>query len=194
MRAQQDEHALGFVSEAGLGIRPGIMIGRRTERMDKKMSIGKKEALVLAAMLAAFAVPACSTGATRSASNPGSTTTPRGTSAAPSRAARGSRPATPQVVTVTVDASGFRPRDARMAPGTNVIWVQADGGPHVIVSGGPGHEDGAFKSLSMKKDSSFTIVAQRQGTYQYFDQLHPSLTAQLVVSGESAAPPAGESP
>src|SRR5437870_1301177 len=160
------------------------------------MNIGKKQALVLTAMLALLAAPACSTGASRSASNPASTTTPKGApgSAAPSQASRASKAAPIQVVTVTVDASGFRPRDARMAPGTNVIWVQADGGPHVIVSGGPGHEDGAFKSLSMKKDSSFTIVAQRPGTYQYFDQLHPSLTAQLVVSGESAAPPAGESP
>ena len=81
-----------------------------------------------------------------------------------------------------------------MAPGTNVIWIQADGGPHVIVSGAPGHEDGAFRSLSMKKDSSFTIVAQSPGTYQYFDQLHPSLTAQLVVSGGSASPQGGTSP
>jgi len=164
--------------------------------MDKKMSIGKKEALVLAAMLAALALPACSKNATRSASNPTTTITPKAAPgpAVPSQASRASKAAPIQVVTVTVDGSGFRPRDARMAPGTNVIWVQADGGPHVIVSGGPGHEDGAFKSLSMKKDSSFTIVAQRPGTYQYFDQLHPSLTAQLVVSGASAAPPAGKSP
>src|SRR5436305_10444512 len=159
------------------------------------MNIGKKQALVLTAMLAALALPACSKSATRSASNPTSTVTPRvgSGSAVPSQASRASKAAPIQVVTVTVDASGFRPRDARMAPGTNVIWVQADGGPHVIVSGGPGHEDGAFKSLSMKKDSSFTIVAQRPGTYQYFDQLHPSLTAKLMVSGASAAPPAGKS-
>jgi plastocyanin len=162
--------------------------------MDKRMSVGKKKALVFAAMLAALAVPACSTGAPRSASNPSSTTTPRGSSAAASQAARASRPATPQVVTVTVDAAGFRPKDVRMVPGTNVIWIQADGGPHVIVSGGPGHEDGRFRSLSMKKNSSFTIVAGSPGTYQYFDQLHPSLTAQFVVSGGSASPQGGKSP
>jgi plastocyanin len=164
--------------------------------MDKRMGVGKKKALVLAAMLAALAVPACSTSAMRSASNPGSTTTPQGVSgsAVPTQASRASKPAATKVVTVTVDASGFRPKDVRMAPGTNVIWVQADGGPHVIVSGGPGHEDGKFRSLSMKKDSSFTIVARSPGTYQYFDQLHPSLTAQFVVSGGSASPPNGKSP
>ena len=43
----------------------------------------------------------------------------------------------------------------------------------------------------MKKDSSFTIVARSPGTYQYFDQLHPSLTAQFVVS---ASPQGGKSP
>jgi plastocyanin len=164
--------------------------------MDKRMIVGKKKALMLAGMLAALAVPACSPGATKSASNPSSTTTPRGVSGSPvpSQAARASRPATTQVVTVTVDAAGFRPKDVRMAPGTNVIWIQADGGPHVIVSGGPGHEDGKFRSLSMKKDSSFTIVARSPGTYQYFDQLHPSLTAQFVVAGGSASPHGGKSP
>jgi plastocyanin len=163
--------------------------------IDKRMSVGKKKALVLAAMLAALAVPACSTSATKSASNTGSTTTQRGVSgSAPSQASGASRPATTQVVTVTVDAAGFRPKDVRMAPGTNVIWIQADGGPHVIVSGGPGHEDGKFRSLSMKKDSSFTIVARSPGTYQYFDQLHPSLTAQFVVAGGSASPHGGKSP
>jgi plastocyanin len=164
--------------------------------MDKRMIFGKKKALMLAGMLAALAVPACSPSATRSASNPGSTTTPRGVSGSPvpTQASGASKPATTKVVTVTVDASGFRPKDVRMAPGTNVIWIQADGGPHVIVSGGPGHEDGKFRSLSMKKDSSFTIVAQRLGTYQYFDQLHPSLTAQFVVSRDSASPPSGKSP
>jgi plastocyanin len=148
------------------------------------MSVGKTKAFVLAAMVAALVAPACSKSAPRSASSPG---------AAASPASRTSlRP--PQVVTVTVDGSGFQPKEVSMAPGTNVIWVQADGGPHVIVSGVPGHEDGKFKSLAMKKDSSFTIVAQSPGTYQYFDQLHPALTAQLVVSGASASPSGRKSP
>jgi plastocyanin len=148
------------------------------------MNVAKRKALVLAAMVAAFVAPACTKSSPRSASS---------TSTAVSPASRTSvRP--PQVVTVTVDGSGFQPKDVRMAPGTNVIWVQADGGPHVIVSGAPGHEDGKFHSLAMKKDSSFTIVAQSPGTYQYFDQLHPTLTAQFVVAGASASPSRGTSP
>jgi plastocyanin len=145
----------------------------------------KNKARVVVAVVAALAIPACSGSATKSAPNPASATTPPGVSGSgvPSRPSRASRPATTQVVTVTVDASGFRPRDVRMAPGTNVIWIQADGGPHLIVSGGPGHQDGKFRSLPMKKASSFTIAAPSPGTYRYFDQLHPSLTAQFVVAG-----------
>jgi plastocyanin len=151
-----------------------------------------KWSIAVALILAALSASACNK-ATSSGPKPGSTVTPKGVSgsAAPPQAVK---LAQSRAVTVTVDAAGFRPKDVRMAPGTNVIWIQADGGPHVIVSGGPGHEDGKFRSISMKKDSSFTIVAGSPGTYQYFDQLHPSLTAQFVVSGGSASPQGGKSP
>jgi plastocyanin len=100
-----------------------------------------------------------------------------------------------RAVTVTVDASGFQPKDTSMAAGTNVVWIQKDAGPHIIVSGTPGHEDGKFKSPSLNKNASFTIVAPTAGTYHYFDQLHPSLTAQLVVpSSGSTSPSGGKSP
>jgi plastocyanin len=162
------------------------------------MNLSRKKALALAAMLAALAAPACSKRHSGAASSSGTTVAPGGVSGSvvPSQTPRASRAAKPvvPVVTVTVDASGFRPRDVRMAPGTNVIWRQADGGPHVVVSGGPGHEDGKFRSLSMTKGSSFTIVARNPGTYRYFDRLHPSLTAQFVVSGGSPSGSGGTSP
>jgi plastocyanin len=159
------------------------------------MNVSRKKALALAAVLAALAAPACSKSHSGTASSSGTTVAPRGVSGTvvPSRSSRAPKPAV-QVVTVTVDASGFRPREVRMTPGTNVIWTQADGGPHVVVSGGPGHEDGKFRSLSMTKGSSFTIVARNPGTYQYFDQLHPSLTARFVVSGGATPGSGGKSP
>ncbi len=148
--------------------------------------------LAVAVILATLSASACSK-ATSNGAKPGSTVTPKGV-AGSAASPQAVQLAQSRAVTVTVDGSGFQPKEARMAPGTNVIWVQADGGPHVIVSGAPGHEDGKFKSLAMKKDSSFTIVAQSPGTYQYFDQLHPTLTAQMVVSGASASPSGGKSP
>jgi len=148
--------------------------------------------IAAAVILATLSLSACSK-ATSNGAKPGSTVTPKGV-AGSAAAPQAVKLARDHAVTVTVDGSGFRPKEVSMAPGTNVIWVQADGGPHVIVSGAPGHEDGKFKSLAMKKDSSFTIVAQSPGTYQYFDQLHPTLTAQLVVSGTSASPSSRTSP
>lgn len=156
------------------------------------MGVTRKWNIAAAIILATLSLSACSK-ATSSGPKAGSTVTPRsgsGSAAAPQAV----KLAQSRAVTVTVDGSGFQPKEARMAPGTNVIWVQADGGPHVIVSGAPGHEDGKFKSLAMKKDSSFTIVARSPGTYQYFDQLHPTLTAQLVVSGVAASPSGRTSP
>jgi plastocyanin len=149
---------------------------------------------VAAATLTAFAVSACSKSTTRAGPSPSITGTPKGVSGstAPPQAVR---LAQARAVTVTVDAASFQPKDVSLAAGTNLVWIQKDAGPHLIVSGTPGHEDGKFKSPSLKKDSSFTIVPQTPGTYPYFDQLHPSLTAQLVVTtGGSSSPPGGKSP
>ena len=68
-----------------------------------------------------------------------------------------------------------------LVPGTNVIWIQNDAAAHTVVSGTPGHEDGKFKSPSLKKNASFTIVLQTPGTYRYFDQVDSSRTGRLVV-------------
>jgi plastocyanin len=159
---------------------------------EEQMSRTRKWSISVAVILATLSASACSK-ATSNGAKPGSTATPKGV-AGSTAAPQAVQLARSRAVTVTVDASGFQPKEVRTAPGTNVIWVQADGGSHVIVSGAPGHEDGKFKSLAMKKDSSFTIVAQSPGTYQYFDQLHPTLTAQLVVSGTSVSPSSPTSP
>jgi plastocyanin len=156
------------------------------------MGLTRKWNIAAAIILATLSLSACNK-ATSSGPKAGSTVTPRGGSGS-AAALQAVKFAQSHAVTVTVDGSGFQPRQVSMAPGTNVIWIQADVGPHVIVSGVPGHEDGKFRSLAMKKDSSFTIVAQSPGTYQYFDQLHPTLTAQLVVSGASASPSGRTSP
>jgi plastocyanin len=145
-------------------------------------------------MVATLGASACSKSPSGTGPSPSSSVTPKGVSGsvAPPQAVK---LAQDRAVTVTVDASGFQPKDASMAPGTNVIWIQRDAGPHIIVSGTPGHEDGKFKSPSLKKDASFTILAQTPGTYHYFDQLHPSLAAQLVVpSSGSPSPSGGKSP
>jgi plastocyanin len=158
------------------------------------MRLSSKWSVVVAALLATLGASACSKSTTGTGPSPSNSVTPKGVSgsAAPPQAVK---LAQARAVTVTVDASGFQPKDTSMAAGTNVVWIQKDAGPHIIVSGTPGHEDGKFKSPSLNKDGSFTIVAQTPGTYHYFDQLHPSLTAQLVVpSSGSPSPAGGKSP
>jgi plastocyanin len=136
------------------------------------MSIGRKHGLAVAAMLSTLVASACSGG------TGGTTATAPNSSVIASQTAK---PVATQVVTVTVDGSGFQPREVRAAPGTNVVWIQKDGDHHAVVSGTPGHEDAKFKSPSLNKGASFTVVLRTPGSYPYFDQLHPSLTAQLVV-------------
>jgi plastocyanin len=158
------------------------------------MRLTRKWSVAAALMVVTLGASACSKSTSGTGPSPSSSVTPKGVSGsvAPPQAVK---LAQDRAVTVTVDASGFQPKDASMAPGTNVIWIQRDGGPHIIVSGTPGHEDGKFKSPSLKKDASFTILAQTPGTYLYFDQLHPSLTAQLVVpSSGTTSPPGGKAP
>ena len=133
------------------------------------MSFGKKRGMVVAAMLTALVASACSKGTT--ATGPKTSVV----------ASQMSKPAAVQVVTVTVDGAGFQPKEVNAAPGTNVIWIQKDADHHVIMSGTPAHEDAKFKSPSLSKSSSFTVVLQTPGRYPYFDQLHPSLKAQVLV-------------
>jgi plastocyanin len=148
---------------------------------DTKQS--KKQSLLVVAMLAALATSACSKSTTATGPTTGVV------------ASQTSKPADVHVVTVTVDSSGFQPKEVSAAPGTNVIWIQKDAGHHAVVSGTPGHEDAKFKSPSLSQGASFTVVLGAPGSYPYFDQLHPSLTAQLVASAPgSTSPSAGKSP
>lgn len=145
------------------------------------MGVVNTRILMLAALLAALLAPACTKTSPGSAGSPAGTTT-----GASSTGSSSPKLTVAKVVTVTVDASGFHSSPATVASGTNVIWVAGDDGPHVVVSGAPGHEDGRFgPSPSMKKGASFTVVLSTPGTYRYFDKLHTALTGQIVVSTKS---------
>jgi plastocyanin len=149
------------------------------------MSVLNSRVFLVAVLLAALGASACSTSPSAQGPKPVSSSS---VSAVPSH------PPTPngvQVVTVTVESSGFQPKDATAAPGANVIWIQNDTAPHIVMSGTPGHGDGRFSSPSLSKNASFTVVLATPGVYRYFDQLHPSLTGQLVVPTGSSSPKAG---
>jgi plastocyanin len=100
-------------------------------------------------------------------------------------------------VTVPVQSSGFQPASVRIAPGTNVVWIQNDAdarASHTVVSGTPGYPDSKFSSIALKKGASFTIAPLAPGTYSYFDGLHMSFTGTFAVSGPAASASPSPSP
>lgn len=135
--------------------------------------------LVLSCFLLATALAACDGSSPRAGDSP-----------APTKVA----PERPVTVTITVTSAGFQPPSLVAAPGTNVIWIQADstkGSQHAVVSGPSGHPDGKFSSPALGDGASFTVVLHAAGTYPYYDRLHPQLSGQFVVSPLGPSPPAG---
>lgn len=154
------------------------MIGGRGRRTLRD-ALGAKLALLLACLFL-VALASCSSG-----SSPKASTSPSPTQPAFQR---------PVTVTITVTSAGFQPPSLVAAPGTNVIWIQADKTPnaqHAIASGSSGHPDGKFSSPALKDGASFTVVLRTAGTYPYYDRLHPQLSGQFVVSAVGPSPPAG---
>jgi len=66
--------------------------------------------------------------------------------------------------------------------GSKVIWVNQDSQPHTITSGNPFEgADKNFDSGLIKVGGSFSKTLSKQGTFDYFCQLHPWAIGLVVV-------------
>ncbi len=82
----------------------------------------------------------------------------------------------------------FDPNVINVTPGTTVEWKNNDKVGHTVTSGNPSdNETGTiFDSslIAVGKDYSFTF--NDPGTYNYFCQIHPWMTGQVIVAAASA--------
>ena len=78
----------------------------------------------------------------------------------------------------------FSPDTVTVAPGTTVEWQNNDKVSHTVTSGSPSdNQTGTiFDSSLIAAGKDFTYTFNNPGTYNYFCQVHPWMTGQVIVS------------
>ena len=98
-------------------------------------------------------------------------------------------------MTVEVVNIAFKPASLKVLRGTEVTWTSADAGVrHTATSGTPGDNgvpgvseataskpDGLFDGDLPDAGSDFSFTFSAPGTYAYFCEIHPSMSAEVVV-------------
>ncbi len=86
----------------------------------------------------------------------------------------------------------FAPNPVTIAPGTEVEWKNTDTVGHTVTSGKPSdNETGTVFDSStnglIKPGAEFKFTFQNEGTFDYFCQVHPWMTGQVIVSASAAS-------
>lgn len=83
-------------------------------------------------------------------------------------------------VTVIVEDITFQDQTATVPAGTPVTWTNQDAVAHTVTAGEPGNPTGEFDE-QLPANGKVSITLDEPGTYAYFCQIHPQMTAELVV-------------
>jgi plastocyanin len=91
----------------------------------------------------------------------------------------------------------YDPETLRVTQGSEVTWTNLDENVHHTVTSGipakdgipgvsegkPAQADGTFDGDLAEDAAEFTFTFDKPGTYAYFCRVHPSMTAEVIVSG-----------
>jgi plastocyanin len=77
---------------------------------------------------------------------------------------------------VVIAQMAFSPGTLRVKAGTEVVWRNDDASVHTVTAG-----DGSFGSSPLEKGAVFKKVFTKPGTYSYSCEMHPFMTATIVV-------------
>jgi plastocyanin len=104
---------------------------------------------------------------------------PQGYSAPPAAHAQEAAPSAPvqDATAISIANFAFQPASLQVAVGTTVTWTNADSTAHTVTS-----DTGAFDSGPLAPGASFSQTFMTPGTYTYHCQIHPFMTATIVVS------------
>jgi plastocyanin len=77
----------------------------------------------------------------------------------------------------------FNPDVTHVTPGTTVTWQNNDKVSHTVTSGNPSdNQTGTiFDSSLIASGKSFSFTFTNPGTYNYFCQVHPWMTGEVIV-------------
>lgn len=79
--------------------------------------------------------------------------------------------------TVIINNFAFGPKTITVKKGAVVTWINKDSAPHNVVN-----DSGVFSSNILSNGQSFSFTFNNVGTYSYICSLHPSMTAEVVVT------------
>jgi amicyanin len=80
--------------------------------------------------------------------------------------------------TVTIQNFAFQPANLQVKVGTTVTWTNQDTAPHTVTF----RDSGMTGSAILQKGQSFSYTFNKVGTFAYYCQVHPGMTAQVVVT------------
>jgi plastocyanin len=81
-----------------------------------------------------------------------------------------------QVHTVLISGFKYQPGVLAVNIGDTVEWKNADIVPHTVTA-----VEKSFNSGSIAPGATWTLVANKTGTFNYICTLHPNMKARLVV-------------
>jgi plastocyanin len=87
-----------------------------------------------------------------------------------------SAPAYADTVDVAIESFLFTPDSVNIPSGTTVRWTNLDGVPHTSTS-----DAGVWDSGNMNNSDQFTFTFDSAGTFPYHCDIHPNMTAQIIV-------------
>jgi plastocyanin len=82
---------------------------------------------------------------------------------------------------VQVKLFQFQPQSVQVAAGTTVVWENGDDTVHEPTAGTPQAIDPLFDVTIDGVGAKGSFTFDEPGTYQYFCQLHTSMTGEVVV-------------
>lgn len=82
--------------------------------------------------------------------------------------------------TIEISNFAFQPNACSVAAGTTIAFVNRDQAPHTATS--LPEAAAAFDTGTLNQGQSASVTFDAAGNYPYFCQLHPSMTARIVVT------------
>lgn len=83
---------------------------------------------------------------------------------------------TSQTRAVTIQNFAFAPKALTVPVGTRVTWTNKDTATHTVTA-----TNHAFDSNDLQTGKSFSYTFTKAGTYSYLCEIHPYMTAQVIV-------------
>lgn len=79
---------------------------------------------------------------------------------------------------VTIQNFAFQPANLQVKVGTTVTWTNQDTAPHTVTF----RDSSLTSSKLLQKGESYSYTFTKAGTFAYYCQVHPNMTAQVIVS------------